>query len=112
MADIQEISAKELNEELKSEDRPVLVNALAPEAYMAKHIPGSINIPANKENMIKSVIPDRDQKIVVYCASSDCNASPTLAGKLVELNYSNVRDFVDGIDGWENEGYVLTGAEV
>lgn len=112
MADIKEISAKELYDELNSNDPPVLVNALAPDAYTAKRIPGSINIPSEKEDIIKSVVPDRDQNIVVYCANSDCNASPTLAGKLLELNYKNVRDFDTGIAGWRKEGYELTGAEV
>lgn len=111
MANLEEISAKELYDELNSNERPVLVNALAPDAYTAKRIPGSINIPAEKENIIKSVIPDRDQKIVVYCANSDCTASPTLAGKLKELNYNNVCDFDTGLAGWRKEGYELTGAE-
>ncbi len=111
MANLEEISAKELHDELNSNKRPVLVNALAPDAYTAKRIPGSINIPAEKENIIKSVIPDRDQKIVVYCANSDCTASPTLAGKLKELNYNNVRDFDTGLAGWRKEGYELTGTE-
>lgn len=112
MSEKKEISAKELYNELKSDKPPVLVNALASDAYMAKRIPGSINIPAEKENIIKSVIPDRDQKIVVYCANSDCNASPTLAGKLMDLNYSNVHDFNAGLAGWRKEGYELTGKEV
>lgn len=112
MSDIKEISAKELYNELNSSDRPILVNALAPEAYIAKRIPGSINIPADKEDIIKTVVPDTDQKIVVYCANSDCTASPTLAGKLMELNYNNVRDFDPGLTGWRKEGHELTGADV
>ena len=90
MADIKEISTKKLFDEFSSSNRPILVNALDPKAYMAKRIPGFINIPAGKENIIKSVVPDRDQKIVVYCANSDINASPTLAGKPMDLNYDNV----------------------
>lgn len=112
MADIKEINANKLYEELKSDNRPVLVNALDAEDYRAKRIPGSINIPFDKEDIIKSVVPDKDQSIVVYCANSDCNASPTLAGKLMELNYKNVRDFDGGLAGWRKEGYELTGAEV
>jgi len=111
MADLKEISAEELYNELNSSKRPVLVNALDPEAYLAKRIPGSINIPAEKENIIKSIVPDRDQKIVVYCANSDCNASPTLAGKLMDLNYENVYDFDAGLAGWQKQGYELSGTE-
>jgi len=109
---IREVSAKDLNNELNSNKRPVLINALDEEAYIAKRIPGSINIPADKPNMIKSVIPDRSQNIVVYCANSDCTASPELAGKLMDLNYDNVRDFDAGLAGWKKEGYEFTGSEV
>jgi|SRR6056297_958932 len=110
-SNIQEVNAKELNDELNSNNRPVLINALDEEDYMAKRIPGSINVPADKATVIKSVIPDRSQDIVVYCANSDCTASPQLAGKLTDLNYGNVRDFEAGIAGWERAGYKLIGAE-
>lgn len=109
---VRELSAKELYDELISNDRPVLVNALEPVDYTSKRIAGSINIPADKENIIKSVVPDTEQKIVVYCANSDFNASPTLAGKLIELNYKNVFDFDGGLEEWQDQGYELTGAEV
>ena len=109
---IREIEAKELNEILKSSERPVLINALDEEAYMAKRIPGSINIPSDKANIINSVIPDKEQPIVVYCANSDCTASPELAGKLMDMNFSNVRDFEAGLASWKNEGYKLIGAKV
>lgn len=109
---IREMNAKELKKELNSSDRPVLINALDEEAYMAKRIPGSINIPSDKANLIKGVVPDKDQPIVVYCANSDCTASPELAGKLMDMNYTNVRDFEAGLAGWRKEGYELVGADV
>tara|TARA_R100001143_G_C3360653_1_gene135263 strand:+ start:12843 stop:13271 length:429 start_codon:yes stop_codon:yes gene_type:complete len=65
-----------------------------------------------KEGIIKSVVPDKTQKIVVYCANSDCNASPTLGGKLMDLNYNNVRDFDAGLAGWKKANFELTGAQV
>ena len=108
---IREINAKELNEELKSSHRPVLINALDEEAYIAKRIPGSINIPSDKANVINSVVPDKEQPIVAYCANSDCTASPELAGKLMDLGFTNVRDFDAGLEGWRKEGFELIGAE-
>ncbi|PWN07156.1 rhodanese-like domain-containing protein [Rhodohalobacter mucosus] len=109
---IREINAENLNQELNSNKRPVLINALDEEAYMARRIPGSINIPSDKANLINAVVPDKEQPIVVYCANSDCTASPELAGKLMDLNFTDVRDFDAGLAGWRNEGYELTGRNV
>jgi rhodanese-related sulfurtransferase len=107
----REIKAKELNEVLKSNHRPVLINALDEESYIARRIPGSINIPSNKANIINSVVPDKEQPIVVYCANSDCTASPELAGKLMDLGFTNVRDFEKGLAGWRGQGFELIGVE-
>lgn len=109
---IQRTTAEVLFDKLNSNERPVLINALDEEAYMAKRIPGSINIPTEKADYIENIVPDKDQDIVVYCANEDCTASPKLAEKLMEKGYTRVWDFEEGLAGWRKEGYELVGQEV
>lgn len=109
---IQRTTAEMLFDKLNSNERPVLVNALDEESYIAKRIPGSINIPTDRAETIENIVPDKDQDIVVYCANADCNASPQLAEKLMDRGYTRVWDFEDGLAGWRKAGYELVGNEV
>ncbi len=105
------ISADDLKEALESEHPPVVINTLARDAYEAKHIPGSINVPTDDIDRVKTLVPNKDEQIVVYCANADCDASPTAAQTLEEMGYTNVIDFEDGYAGWQQAGYPLAGEE-
>jgi len=105
------ITADELKEALESERPPVLINTLPREAHEARHIPGSVNVPTDDIETITSLVPNKDEPIVVYCANADCDASPTAAQKLEEMGYTNVVDFEDGYAGWRQAGHPLVGTE-
>ena len=48
--------------------RVVILDVLSAEAYANGHIPGAINIPvAEIRQRAPAELPDRGQKIVVYC---------------------------------------------
>jgi len=102
-------TAELLHDKLNSDQRPVLINALEKEAYIAKRIPGSINVPADQPEWVNNIVPDKEQDIVVYCANADCPASPNLAQALIDKGYSRVWDFEEGLAGWQKEGYKLAG---
>lgn len=112
MKKFQTIDAVELRERLASDDRPVLVNALGREAFADERIPGSISIPAGDALRLAGDVLATDQPIVVYCASRNCTASPTLAQKLVDLGFTDVTDFEGGTDEWERAGYALQRSRV
>ncbi len=107
MKKYQTIDAATLHSVLASDERPVLVNALAREAFEEERIPGSISIPANDALRIAPDVLARDQAIVVYCSSRSCTASPTLAQKLVDVGFTDVADFEGGVTEWEQAGYRL-----
>lgn len=109
---IQRTTAEILFERLQTNERPVLINALEEEAYIARRIPGSVNVPAGHAEWAEHIVPDKEQEIVVYCANADCNASSKLAEALVDKGYVQVWDFVEGLDGWEEAGYEFAGSEV
>lgn len=108
-ATLQTIDAETLRQKMTGEHAPILINALDRDAFIAKHIPGSINIPTENAEMAKEVLPFMDAEIVVYCANKDCTASPNLAQKLEEMGYTNVSDFEAGLAGWRSAGYKLIG---
>jgi rhodanese-related sulfurtransferase len=114
MKKYQTIDARELRERMSSDgpDLPVLVNALAREAFEETRIPGSISIPASDALRLAPDVLHREQPVVVYCSSRSCTASPTLAQKLVDIGFTDVADFEGGIEEWERAGYPMQGARV
>jgi len=106
------VDAHALHAQLASDERPVLVNALAREGFEERRIPGSINIPTSDALRVAPDLLTHDQRIVVYCASRSCTASPTLAQKLVDLGFSEVTDFEGGLDEWERAGLPTEGGRV
>jgi len=87
----------------------LVVDVLSPESYQARHLPGAINLPvyAIDEGAVRGWA--RDRKIVVYCASFECQASPTAARKLEALGFTRVWDFEGGLKDWSEAGYPFEG---
>jgi rhodanese-related sulfurtransferase len=110
-ATLSTVSADELKRMLESEHPPVVINVLGRDAYRAKRIPGSINVPTEEISTVEQIVPTKDDPIVVYCANADCDASPEAARKLEAMGYTNVHDFEAGYAGWRNAGYPLVGDE-
>jgi len=106
------INAIDVQRKVASNEDVILINALGAASFRAKHIPGSVNIPAGKvEEIAEQILPDKDQEIIVYCSSPSCTASPSAAKKMIELGYTNVSDFEAGLTGWLKEGFRLVRAD-
>ena len=72
-----------------------------------------INIPVDEiEKSAPNELQDKNKEIIVYCASTECQASPRAAKKLEELGYSNVTDYEAGVAGWQDAGYQFEGNAV
>lgn len=80
-----------------------LVNVLEKDAYAKEHIPASINIPIGDEREFQKRF-SKHKDIVVYCASSTCDASPKVANKLVRMGFTNVYDYEAGLSDWKGAG--------
>lgn len=106
------LSAKDVRERMTSDEDTLLINTLDSDSFQAKHIPGSFNIPTDKiDDIAGTVLPDKSQEIIVYCANEDCTASPQAAEKLMSMGYTNVYDFEAGLAGWLKEGFDLVRKE-
>ncbi len=84
----------------------VLVDVRESTEWDAGHIPGAKHVPRGYlESRIEGAVgADRDQEIVIYCASGQRSAlaAHTLAD---ELGYTNVKSMTGGITLWKDRGY-------
>ena len=94
-----EIEAAEAN----ASPRPLLIDVREADEHAQGAIDGSIFIPRGfLELRIEKHAPERDQPIVVYCASG--TRSVLAARSLAELGYTNVRSLAGGFSGWKRAG--------
>ena len=84
----------------------LLVDARNPEEYREAHIPGAINIPQKKIDVYQGLLPaDKHSEIIFYCNGVKCGKSKKAAKKAIELGYSNVLVYAEGMPVWEEMGY-------
>ncbi len=99
-----EISREALVERVRSEHPPVLVEALGAAYFADAHLPGAINIPPDRVEIVAPLlIPDLDTSIVVYC-SGTCRNSEIAAHRLEELGYRDVQVYLGGKEDWVEHG--------
>ena len=46
-----------------------------------------------------------DRFIITYCSGRECDDSHRLAVYLKDAGYTRIKVYIDGISGWEKEGY-------
>lgn len=101
-----QISAEDAKAVMDSGADYVLLDVRTQEEYDEGHIPGAILIPDYEiTEKAESVICDKDETILVYCRSG--NRSKDASAALVQLGYTDVREF-GGIIDWP---YDVTAAE-
>ena len=95
------ITAEEAKAIMDSEDGYIILDARTQEEYDQGHIPGAIVISHEEiAEKAEEVLTDKDQLILVYCRSG--RRSKIAAEALVELGYTNIREF-GGIIDWPYE---------
>jgi molybdopterin/thiamine biosynthesis adenylyltransferase/rhodanese-related sulfurtransferase len=100
---VQEIDPAEVSEHLGN--GVVLVDVRESEEWDRGHIPGAVHVPRGYlESRIDAAAPDRDARVILYCASGQRSA---LAAHTLKdlLGYSNVASMTGGITLWKDRGY-------
>ena len=101
-----QISRNELKTLLDSNQTVTIVEALPEEYYRQAHLPGAMLLPHDQvDELAPALLPDKDAAIVVYCANLPCQNSGIAAERLVELGYTNVREYAEGKQDWIDAGY-------
>ena len=95
------ITAEEAKEIMDSEEGYIILDVRTQEEYDQGHIPGAIVISHEEiAEKAEEVLTDKDQLILVYCRSG--RRSKIAAEALVELGYTNIKEF-GGIIDWPYE---------
>ncbi len=95
------ITAEEAKQIMDSEEGYIILDVRTQEEYDQGHIPGAIVISHEEiAEKAEDVLTDKDQLILVYCRSG--RRSKIAAEALVELGYTNIREF-GGISDWPYE---------
>ena len=81
-----------------------LVNVLPREEFEREHIPRSMNVPVGHLEQLEKRF-EKSKPIIVYCASSECEASPKAAKELARMGFERVFDFEQGLKGWKEAGH-------
>ena len=99
-----QVSIEVLKQAIDNGEDVIVLDVREPNEYAAAHIPGSINIPRGLlEFSIWSLIPDKNEKILVYCKTG---ARAALAAKtLSELGYVHAKAVATGGKAWVLAGY-------
>ena len=77
------------------ENEAVIIDVRTVDEYNTGHIVDAINIPVDN---ISSLSYDKDQTIIVYCASG--RRSANAAQKLIDLGYTKVYNLDGGLINW------------
>lgn len=108
----QILSRDELHDMMKSEESFHLVEVLPEESFEEFHLPGAVHLPGDEmRSRAPDVIPDKDATVVVYCANPACQASDRAARLLVEMGYTDVRDYRGGKQHWREGGFPVEESE-
>ena len=95
------ITAEEAKQIMDTEESYIILDVRTKEEYDQGHIPGAIVISHEEiAEKAEDVLTDKDQLILVYCRSG--RRSKIAAEALVELGYTNIKEF-GGIIDWPYE---------
>ena len=95
------ITAEEAKTIMDIEEDYIILDTRTREEYDQGHIPGAIQISHDEiTEKAEEMLTDKDQLILVYCRSG--RRSKIAAEALVELGYTNIKEF-GGIIDWPYE---------
>jgi sulfur-carrier protein adenylyltransferase/sulfurtransferase len=82
----------------------VFLDVREPAEWALGHVPDALHVPrAEVADRIEREVPDKDRRVVVYCARGNRSA---IAGQaLLARGYSNVENLIDGFIEWERRGF-------
>ncbi|MEW6144501.1 MAG: rhodanese-like domain-containing protein [Thermodesulfobacteriota bacterium] len=105
---MRHITREELRDALDNGARVTLVEALPEKYWRDGHLPGAIQIDHTEvAEKAGDLLPDKGARVVVYCASTECQNSTKAARTLEALGYTDVYEYVEGKKDWAEAGLPL-----
>ena len=108
---MQTIARDDLQTMLENRSDVSLVEVLSEESFNKFHLPGAINVPIGEDfaERIQEAVPEKDKPVIVYCANTECDASPKAAKQMDDLGYATVYDYEAGKADWKAAGLPVEG---
>ncbi len=102
--EIPEVSVDEVKAKKDNHEHFVLLDVRDNDEYRSGYIPDALYVSRGMLELdIEDFVPDRDEKIVVYCAGG---ARSLLAAKsLKEMGYTHTVSMAGGYRAWASNGY-------
>ena len=101
---IQLLSAGEMKKIVDAKSARIL-DARSGKYDDGKRIPGATQLsPESSKEDIEKLLPDKKAAVVTYCSNLKCPASAALAKKLKSLGYADIKEYPEGIQGWQAGG--------
>jgi len=104
---MRKLTTEEFRSMQEKGTKPPVINVLDRSLYQKEHIPGSDNVPLEDDQFVDKVrekAGDKTNPVIVYCASTDCDASIKAAERLEEAGFTNVYDYEGGTKSWKESG--------
>lgn len=105
-ADVETIDRDGVRARIEEDADVTLVEALPEDSYREEHLPGAVHLPPTAvRERAPTLLPDRGQTVIVYCAGPDCGLSTRTARLLESMGYRDVREYPGGKSDWREAGY-------
>src|SRR5919202_3358170 len=100
---IDEVDPSDVHDVLN--DSVAIIDVRETEEFGRGHLPGAKHVPRGYlESRIDGVVPDRSQRVILYCATGQRSA--LAANTLInELGFENVQSMTGGYTLWKDRGY-------
>jgi polyisoprenoid-binding protein YceI/rhodanese-related sulfurtransferase len=106
------IDARRLQDWLKENEPPFVLDVLPRENYDHRHLPGAQRATVYEVSFLdqaRAVVRDLNRSIVVYGAGPESKEASVAADKLLRAGFTNVWEFTGGLEAWEEQGFVIEG---
>lgn len=105
----KEIHTQELKAMLDQNPSVIVVDARSKPYDDGTRITGAILLTYDAADAtIATTLPSKSATVVVYCSNEKCPAGKMLAERLVQMGYTSVYKYPEGIAGWMQAGYPTT----
>jgi rhodanese-related sulfurtransferase len=102
------INREQLLIRLSETPAPVLLEALPAKYYLEGHLAAALHFPHDRTRALAPLlVPDKQNSIIVYCASETCRNSHLAAAALAALGYLDLSVYAGGKKDWSEAGLPL-----
>lgn len=103
-ATLPPVTVEELEQGL-ADDNVIVIDAQGTGQFEKAHLSGACNFDLDEVlTQATDHVPDKDQRVIVYCTDAECLGAEFVGTQLVEAGYTNVGRFPGGVQGWVDSG--------